>query len=92
MASHMSNRVRERILRRCANNETVVVVARDGKPARVFSLERFLKMKEQPRKHKPWTFRKSNKEVPDPLGVRALNINGRILGPLTRRHMYEELD
>lgn len=89
MKNSMPNRVQQRILKRCANNETVVVVARDGKPARVFNLERFLKMREQPRKHKPWTHR-TKTEAPDPLGVRALNVRGRILGPLTRAHMYEE--
>lgn len=76
--------VGERIVARSANNEVAVVVPRKGKPARVYSLDKYLKMKEQPKKHKPWSHRKTRPAPPDPLGA----VEGRVLVPLTRENIY----
>ncbi len=76
--------VGQRIVARSANNEVAVVVPRKGKPARVYSLDKYLKMKEQPKKHKPWSYRKTRPAPPDPLGA----VEGSVLVPLTRENIY----
>ncbi len=81
----MPGGVARRIAERSARNEVVVVVPRRGKPARVYVLEKYLKMKEQPKKHKPWSYRKDRPNPPDPLGA----VNGSILMPLTRENIYQ---
>lgn len=87
MAKRIPDAIAEKVLKACERNEAVVVVARNGKPSRVFSLEKYLKMKEQPAKHKPWNHRKSRGETPDPLGAAHLNL--KVLMPITRKTMYE---
>ena len=87
MAKQMPRAVADKVLARCAKDEPVVVVPKNGKPSRVFSLEKYLKMKEQPKKHKPWRHRKQKDEVPDPLGT--AHWNARILMPLDREHIYD---
>jgi hypothetical protein len=61
-----------------------VVVYRDKRASRVFRLEKYAKMKELPKKHKPWTARNSGKTA-DPLGA----VEGRVLEPVRRERMYE---
>jgi hypothetical protein len=62
-----------------------VVVPRQGKPARVFSLDKYDKMREQPRKHRPWSYRRGQANSPEPLGA----VEGSILVPLSRERIYE---
>lgn len=83
---HMPRAVSRRIMERCARNEVVVVVPRRGKPGKVYSLENYQKMQEQPRKHQPWKHRRGKAATVDPLGAVEM---GRILLPLTRENMYE---
>ncbi len=80
----MPHGVAQRIVERSANNEVAVVIPRKGKPARVYSLEKYLKMKEQPMKHKPWSYRRTRPAPPDPLGA----VEGSVLVPLTRETIY----
>jgi hypothetical protein len=77
--------VARRISERCARNEVVVVVPRNGKASRVFALEAYQKMMEQPRKHKPWENRRNAKGTPDPLGA----VDGNVNGPISRENIYE---
>jgi hypothetical protein len=51
----------------------------------VFDLEKYLKMQDLPKKVKPWSRRKSKANAPEPLG----SVDGRVLLPLTREHIYE---
>lgn len=81
----MPRSVQRRIAERAAKDQVVVVVPKKGKPARVYVLERYLKMKEQPKKHKPWSYRKAYQTAPEPLGA----VDGKVLAPLTRENMYE---
>ncbi len=81
----MPRGVARRIAERSARNQVVVVVPRGGKPSRVYVLEKYLKMKEQPKKHKPWSYRKDRPTPPEPLGA----VNGSILVPLTRENIYQ---
>lgn len=84
---HMPRRVSKRILEACQKGEAIVVVPnRDRLPSRVFSLEKYLKMKELPKKHRPWTARNSAKRA-DPLGA----VEGRVLEPIRRKTMYDEI-
>ena len=82
---HMSRDVVRRIIRRSASNQVAVVVPRNGKPARVYALDKYLKMKEQPGKHKPWSFRKPRPGPAEALG----SIDGRVLRSLGRGEIYE---
>lgn len=82
---HMPRGVARRIVERSAHNQIAVVVPRKGKPARVFDLEKYLKMREQPNKHKPWTYRKGRANHPEPLGA----VDGAVRGSLTRKKIYE---
>lgn len=82
---HMPRDVAQRIVKRSARDEVAVVVPRRGKPSRVFSLEKYLKMREEPRKHKPWTHRKGKTSPPDPLGA----VDGRVLERLSRDKIYQ---
>lgn len=87
MANRMPQTISDKVLARCAQDETVVVVPRDGKPARVFSLASYLKIKEQPGKHQPWKGRGAKCATPDPLGTAHWELG--VQGPLTRTVMYE---
>ncbi len=81
----MPREVARRIVARSARNEVAVVVPRRGKPARVFGLDKYVKMMEQPRKHKPWSYRKGQTAFPEPLGA----VEGNVLVPLSRERIYE---
>jgi hypothetical protein len=84
----MPRRVSQRILEACQKGEAIVVVPGRRKPflpSRVFRLEKYLKMKELPKKHKPWTARSSRKSA-DPLRA----IEGRVLEPVCRKTIYDE--
>jgi hypothetical protein len=61
----------------------VVVVFRNKKASRVFRPEKWAKMRELPRKHKPWMAR-SLRKTPDPLGA----VDGTVLEPVRREHIY----
>ncbi len=82
---HMSRDITRRIVERSASNQVAVVVPRNGKPARVYALDKYLKMKEQPGKHKPWSYRRPRPNPPDPLGA----TEGRVLRSLDRGKIYE---
>ena len=82
---HMPRTVARRIAQASARDEVVVVVPRKGKPSRVFRLEKYLKMKDLPRKVRPWEARGAKASPPDPLGA----IDGRVLIPPRRENMYE---
>ena len=82
--SAIPRRVERKILIRCGEGRPLVIVPKDGKPARVFGLEEYLKLKGGPKKHKPWT-RRSRAKRPNPLG----SVKGRVLGSLSRKRMYE---
>lgn len=82
---HMPRDVARRIIERSASNQVAVVIPRNGKPARVYALDKYLKMKEQPSKHKPWSYRKPRPSLTEPLG----SIDGRVLRPLGRGEIYE---
>jgi len=76
--------VQKRILKRCSQDQRVVVVPRNGKPSRVFDLESYLKTVDTANKVKPWTHRKQ-KSAADPLGAVA----GKVVSSLRREEMYE---
>lgn len=76
--------VQKRILKRCSEGQPVVVVPRNGKPSRVFSLESYLKAVETASQVKPWT-RRQRKATVDPLGA----VPGRVVSSLRREQMYE---
>lgn len=78
-------KVQDRLMARGAREHAVVVVFEKGKPARIFGFDEYLRMKDLPRKVKPWT-RKRARAVPDPLGAIK---NGRVLRPLRRSEFYE---
>jgi len=82
---HLPWNVARRIVERSAHNRIAVVVPRHGKPARVFDLEKYLKMMEQPKKHKPWSHRRARANPPEPLGA----VEGSVLGSLSREKIYE---
>ncbi len=82
---HFPRKVQQRILKRCAEGEPVVVVpTRGGIPSRVFDLTTYQKKRETAQKVKPWTYRKRNKTA-DPLGA----VDGQVLGSLRREELYE---
>lgn len=83
--AQMPRDVARRILKRSALNQVIVVVPRQGKPSRVFDLEKYRKMQELPKAVQPWSKRKGKKSGPDPLGA----VDGRVLLPLTRDQMYD---
>ncbi len=86
MVEHMPRKVSKRIVEECRKGEAIVVVPGPHRlPSRVFSLEKYLKMKELPKKHKPWTARNSGRKV-DPLGA----VDGRVLQPVRRKAIYDE--
>lgn len=82
--SAIPRRVEQKILNRCGKGEPLVVIPRDGKPAIVYGLAEYLKMKRLASRHKPWTKRRRAK-VPDPLGA----IDGRVISPLGRKYIYD---
>jgi len=83
--SHMPRGVSKKILDRCARNEPVVVVPRNGKPSRCFGVQEYQKMQQHPLKHRPWMRRRSA-QAPDPLG--ALKLGG-VRGSLRRENIYD---
>jgi hypothetical protein len=84
-AAGITRKVAGRITQRCARNEVVVVVPRNGKASRVFGLRSYQKMMAQPAKHKPWEKRKSAEAAPDPLGA----VDGNVHLPISRQNIYE---
>ena len=85
--NHMPRNVNKRILAAGARGErAVVVVFSKKKPSRVFALEKYRKMQELPSRVKPWTARKTTRDVPDPLRA----IEGRVLEPIRRKNVYDE--
>ncbi len=81
----LSKSVAQRIEKRSKQGEVAVVVPRHGKPSKVFSLEKYLKMRELPKKTKP---RKSAaKAQPDPFGVAGTKRN--VLSSLSRSEIYD---
>ncbi len=82
--SAIPKRVAERIVERCGEGEPLVIIPRHGKPARVYGLAEYLKMRGVPKRHKPWT-RRVKTERPNPLGA----VKGRVLGSLSRKHIYD---
>jgi hypothetical protein len=81
---HMPRNVQKRIVERSAKGQTLVVVPRKGKPSRVYKLDKYLKMMEQPKKHKPWSYRRQPATQADPLGA----IDGSVRSTLRRRDIY----
>jgi len=84
--NHVPQAVARRISDKCSRNEVAVVVPRNGKASRVFGMDTYQKMKEQPGKHKPWQARRRSQSIPDPLGA----IDGKVRLPLTRQNFYEQ--
>ncbi len=76
--------VEKRILKRCSEGKPVVVVPRNGKPSRVFSLESYLKAAETAARVKPWARRKQAAPE-DPLGA----VSGRVVSSVRRAEIYE---
>jgi hypothetical protein len=76
--------VQKRILKRCSEGKPVVVVPRNGKPSRVFSLESYVKTVQTASRVKPWIHRRGETAV-DPLGA----VPGRVVSSLRREEMYE---
>jgi hypothetical protein len=81
--SHLSQSIRQRILRRCAKGKPFVVVPRGGRPSRLYGIDSYLKTVEKAKSVKPWTHRKAQKN-PDPLKA----VRGRIVSPLRREDIY----
>ena len=81
----LPRRVAKKIMERAARGEVVVVVSRGGKPSRVFGLEEYLKMRDLPRRVRPWSHRKREEPAPDPLGA----VEGTVLMPVVRANIYE---
>ncbi len=85
--AHLPRGVARRIMARAARGEEAVVLTfRKGVPSRVFGLEDYLKIRELPKRVKPWERRKSEEAVPDPLGA----VEGTVRVPITRDNIYEE--
>jgi hypothetical protein len=83
---HMPPGVSKRILQRCAANEPIVVVPRNGTPSRCFGLEEYHRMQRHPLKHKPWERRAAGRAVtPDPLGA----VKGKVRSLMRREDIYE---
>lgn len=80
----MPRRVSRRILQRCAEGRTVVVVPRDGLPSRVYDIDSYRKTVEQAKQIKPWMHR-GRSLSPDPLGA----VRMKVLRPVRRAEMYE---
>jgi len=79
----LPRRVAERIARRGAGNRVVVVVFRNDS-ARVFGWDEYLKMKDLPRKVRPWA-RRARRGAPDPLGA----VRGKVRSSLRRSEIYD---
>lgn len=82
--SRMPRNVQQRIAERSAKGQVVVVVPRGGKPSRVYKLDSYLKMVEQPKKHKPWSYRKQASTKADPLGA----VDGSVRSTMRRGDIY----
>jgi hypothetical protein len=80
----LPRRVAERIASRGAGNRVVVVVFRNDRSARVFGWDEYLKMKDLPRKVRPWA-RRARRGVPDPLGA----VRGKVRSSLRRSEIYD---
>lgn len=83
----LSRKVAERIARRAAVDRIVVVVFGKNRLARVFGFEEYLKMKELPRKVKPWA-RRVRRGAVDPLGA----VPGKVRSSLGRNEIYGRAD
>jgi hypothetical protein len=83
--NHMPGKVRKRILDRCAKNEPVVVVPRNGMPSRCYGVEEYQKMQAHPHRHEPWKQRRAARAQADPLGA----IEGTVLSTIRREEIYE---
>lgn len=81
---HMPRTVQRRIVEKSAKGKVAVVVPRNGKPSRVYEYEKYLKMKEQPKKHKPWSYRKRVSAKVDPLGA----VEGSVHSTMGREDIY----
>ncbi len=82
----MPRGISEKILKRGTKGEEAIVLTfREGKPARVFGLEEYLKIRELPKKVKPWEHRKAKASAKDPLGA----VSGKVLISLSRKNIYE---
>jgi len=79
--------VARRILERALRGEVTVVVPRRGRPARVYSLESYLKMRDVPVCNEIWKHRGKGRPAPDPL--RAGDVARRVLRPLRREEFYD---
>jgi hypothetical protein len=84
---HVPKNVAKRILERCARDEPLVIVPRNGAPSRCYGLEEYQRMREHPLKHKPWKSRKASRaSTPDPLGA----VQGKVRSLLRREDIYDE--
>jgi hypothetical protein len=86
---HMPRGVSKRIVEACGKGQAIVVVPGPREPhlpSRVFVLEKYLKMRELPKKVRPWMARKSARISPDPLGA----VEGQVLKPVRRKIIYDE--
>lgn len=73
-------------MERAARGERhIVVVTKNGSPARVYGYEEFARAKSVPGKHRIWTKRSGESSIPDPLKA----VEGKVLGPLSRKAIYE---
>lgn len=81
--------VAKRIAQRCAEEGAVVVTPdKNGRPARVFSLEKYVAMKKIPHYVQPWKYRRKKSAEADPLGA----VNGKVVSSLSRARIYEHED
>lgn len=86
MASqHIPQSVARRIRKKAALGKAFVVVPKNGKPSRVFDLDKYLSKREATRKAQPWVYRKKAVAC-DPLGA----IEGTVTGSVSRSEIYEE--
>ncbi len=58
---------------------------KNGRPARVFSLEKYVAMKEIPHHVQPWKYRRKKSAEADPLGA----VDGKVVSSLSRAQIYE---
>lgn len=79
--------VSRRIVERGLRDRVVVVIFRKGRPARVFGLEQYLRMKRLPGAVKPWLRRRRGASA-DPLAAFRVP-GGRVLKKLRRSEFYE---
>ena len=84
---HMPRAVAQRVMRRFAAGERVVVlVGRKGRPSSVWGFEEYRERQALARKVRPWEHRKQKTALPDPLGAVDL---GPVVGSLRREDIYE---